>query len=588
MKIYILCQYCATKKEIAFKLIEAQTSKRSIKEKLKGEYYRSTKGSLRISKSDIDIPTFIVLESQIKHKPKPGTIIGVIFKWSAWKKGNSYEPVITIHSVVSSLITAFEFIDKKMPDAKVSPGTYDGIAQEYLIYENKTPILWCVGPTTYMPLKAKANKEKSLPKPIRSKPIIPKPVRTIPVRTIPKPIRTKPVVNIPKYVNISDPTLYEEKQEREEKSPMYVSPKPVLQKKSLSRPKPVLQKKSLSRPKPVMQKKSLSRPKPVMQKKSLSRPKPVLQKKSSQASNYLKAPFTLDTEEYFTHDNGANPYRVLLIKNKAEIFQDRFARVGYFTIRGAFIGGKGIKEEEGNSLLVKLESRNRYAFIGNYIAEFETPNNDEVVAFYSPVGNNDVPYPVAVGKKYVYFFLDGQTKYVPIGSFDHIGKDPTWAHQAYKLLFEGQLGGVKELNMKYVLKRFQKSRMVDDSLVKLLEGLNQSSDISVLNTKFIIGSGWGKTSIEVIKVLLDVKDIIWDYYYVNIKGYKDAPQGWQLFQEIHREQNPYLEIKAVSYNDREKQLEVLYEVKEKESEWLYVYDEEARRKKWRLHHKVEG
>ena len=31
---------------------------------------------------------------------------------------------------------------------------------------------------------------------------------------------------------------------------------------------------------------------------------------------------------------------------------------------------------------------------------------DDVIAYYSPIGQNDVPYPVIIGTKYVYFMLD--------------------------------------------------------------------------------------------------------------------------------------------------------------------------------------
>lgn len=58
----------------------------------------------------------------------------------------------------------------------------------------------------------------------------------------------------------------------------------------------------------------------------------------------------------------------------------------------------------GNSILLQL-SKYKYVIIQDSIEEFKTPN-DEIIKFISPIGNNDVPYPMAFGKKYVYNFVD--------------------------------------------------------------------------------------------------------------------------------------------------------------------------------------
>jgi hypothetical protein len=44
-------------------------------------------------------------------------------------------------------------------------------------------------------------------------------------------------------------------------------------------------------------------------------------------------------------------------------------------------------------------------FIGMNIKTFSL-ENDEIINFISPVGNNDVPYPFAIGKKNTYFFFE--------------------------------------------------------------------------------------------------------------------------------------------------------------------------------------
>jgi hypothetical protein len=61
----------------------------------------------------------------------------------------------------------------------------------------------------------------------------------------------------------------------------------------------------------------------------------------------------------------------------------------------------------GNSILAKLEtlgSLNRYLYIGTSVSEFTV--DDEIQRYYSLVGNSDVPYPVAIGNKYIFFMAD--------------------------------------------------------------------------------------------------------------------------------------------------------------------------------------
>lgn len=66
--------------------------------------------------------------------------------------------------------------------------------------------------------------------------------------------------------------------------------------------------------------------------------------------------------------------------------------------------GKGYgKSFDGNSLLVNI-NKNNYVFIGMEIYEFRS---DEIIkSYYSPVGNNDFPYPVAFSDNKTYFMLD--------------------------------------------------------------------------------------------------------------------------------------------------------------------------------------
>jgi len=81
-----------------------------------------------------------------------------------------------------------------------------------------------------------------------------------------------------------------------------------------------------------------------------------------------------------------------------------------------FSGGYGSKFD-GNSILLQIDT-NKYVFIGAYIYEFKI--DDTINEYYSPVGNNDVPYPVALGSKNNYFMLD--KTYVSNDKFQDLNK----------------------------------------------------------------------------------------------------------------------------------------------------------------------
>ena len=66
-------------------------------------------------------------------------------------------------------------------------------------------------------------------------------------------------------------------------------------------------------------------------------------------------------------------------------------------------GGHG-KYFDGNTILLLLNNNNYALIDGNGINRFTT-NNDKIIKYYSFVGNNDVPYPIAIGEKYYYFWI---------------------------------------------------------------------------------------------------------------------------------------------------------------------------------------
>jgi hypothetical protein len=94
--------------------------------------------------------------------------------------------------------------------------------------------------------------------------------------------------------------------------------------------------------------------------------------------------------------------------------------VSYYNCLKVFIGKNSTKTSgskfNGNSILVKIE-KDTYVFIGHEIYTFSLRCGDHIVNYYSPVRNNKVPYPVAVGKKCLYFMLD--KTYISISSINN-------------------------------------------------------------------------------------------------------------------------------------------------------------------------
>ena len=138
-------------------------------------------------------------------------------------------------------------------------------------------------------------------------------------------------------------------------------------------------------------------------------------------------------KKYYTHDNGGRPFLVKIKNNNVIVHKLNYDKVNNhnnmndsyfdkfktFHAKKIFIGkdnGKSIysnlkgmsknaafKFSTGNSILLHL-SKNKYVFIGDQLIEFTT-KNDIIKSFYSIIGRNDVPYPFAIGEKYIYGFV---------------------------------------------------------------------------------------------------------------------------------------------------------------------------------------
>jgi len=135
------------------------------------------------------------------------------------------------------------------------------------------------------------------------------------------------------------------------------------------------------------------------------------------------------SKSYEIHDNGGRPFfvqidgkRITILKNMDtfKLVKGKFVDIKappkeLFTITAdeIHIGKKSPKggydglspsKAEGNSILLKVGSK--YMFIGHEIYEFTPVTGDTIVAYYSDIGNSDVPYPYAVGKTHIYIMLD--------------------------------------------------------------------------------------------------------------------------------------------------------------------------------------
>ena len=137
----------------------------------------------------------------------------------------------------------------------------------------------------------------------------------------------------------------------------------------------------------------------------------------------------MSSKTYKIHDNGGRPFHVTVTGKKVVVEKNMdtydFEDGKFITIQAPlkhlfektvdeiFLGKKspkggydGLKpsQAEGNSIL--LRDGAKYIYIGSEIYEFTPRKGDTIETYYSDIGNNDVPYPYAIGKTYVYLLLD--------------------------------------------------------------------------------------------------------------------------------------------------------------------------------------
>ena len=211
-------------------------------------------------------------------------------------------------------------------------------------------------------------------------------------------------------------------------------------------------------------------------------PTKTLLTKNNDRYKIIKSKIPSGTKSYITHNNGDRPYLVYVSKNTKltdviiyEMDNDNhyitdkdfygpnnkwtyINKVASYKVIDAWIAngynldhlGKYNAKLDvwtdnfavGNSVIAKI-TNDKYVFIGDKIKEFKLEKNDKIINYYSPIGRNDVPYPVIIGLVNVYFLID--FKYVPIKEFESFTKKDQI--NAY-LHFYGQNDWKNKLNHK--------------------------------------------------------------------------------------------------------------------------------------------
>jgi len=116
--------------------------------------------------------------------------------------------------------------------------------------------------------------------------------------------------------------------------------------------------------------------------------------------------------KYGIHDNGGIPFVVHVTKKtKVEVINNEGELV--FSTENALRvlpGNAKKKADKGNTVLIELPD-NKYVYIGGrHIKQFSLIKGDRILRYESPLGNNDVSYPFAIGREYVYY-MEAQEDY---------------------------------------------------------------------------------------------------------------------------------------------------------------------------------
>ncbi len=129
-------------------------------------------------------------------------------------------------------------------------------------------------------------------------------------------------------------------------------------------------------------------------------------------------------KKYYIHDNGSLPFEVIINKNGDVFIYKKNYSIKYpektldndipysiliqkFKPKKIHIGKdkKVGKNGIGNSILLEMP-KNKFICITESIFQFDLEPGDEIVKYFSLIGNSDVPYPVLLGKNNFYSMVD--------------------------------------------------------------------------------------------------------------------------------------------------------------------------------------
>lgn len=127
------------------------------------------------------------------------------------------------------------------------------------------------------------------------------------------------------------------------------------------------------------------------------------------------------SHSFYTHDNGGQPFKITIENGNIIISKNMYDKsddiklIELKNYVGIWIGYDATEYEfHGNSVLIKLND-DEYMFVGDTIYKFKT--SEEITEYISYIGNNDVPYPIAYSKNFIYHMLNHQyidKKYINI------------------------------------------------------------------------------------------------------------------------------------------------------------------------------
>lgn len=186
---------------------------------------------------------------------------------------------------------------------------------------------------------------------------------------------------------------------------------------------------------------------------------------------------------YFTHMNHDRPYLVT-VQNKTvhiyrrpdnyDIYKNTIDKTDYSILVHTFNNvsniyiGKSIKGDhytgksnssKGNSILLHLQNKT-YAFIGNKIFTFSLESDDSFEQFFSSIGPNNIPYPILLGKKNIYFMMKYKSfNYISREYFIDFPKKYSYALHSYEILY----GQGDHPNAKKHIKKINQLKLIHEN-----------------------------------------------------------------------------------------------------------------------------